>query len=184
MPITRQTAAKKRCVRMSKSAAAKLRIIVLETLAQKPHSLADMMIATDATRGAIAHQLYWLGDLGLVACTGSGPKAVWSVTEHYLQNLKAEAAPKLPQPASPCVPEAQDTIPIVRVYADPAWTLPAAEVTHANGVRITRQAAPAPRFAVRLQPGTGVISLDNPRLASLASRRTSNTGTTSAKVAA
>ena len=171
MHKTCPTSGKVRFLRISKAAALELRRMVLDHLLQKPHSLAEMLEATGATKGAIAHQLYWLNDLGYAECTGRGPKAVWSATDHYRQKLRDDAAALAAVREVPFRPPVSDTIPIVRVDSDEVWTLPAAEVTIENGVRITRQAAPAPRFAVRLQPGTGVISLDNHGLASLAKRR-------------
>lgn len=162
------TSGKVRFLRISKAAALELRRMVLDHLLQKPHSLAEMLEATGASKGAIAHQLYWLNDLGYAECTGRGPKAVWSATDHYRQKLRDDAAVPAEVREAPATPPAREAIPIVCIHTDGGWTLPALEVTMSNGVRITRQAAPAPRFAVRLQPGTGVISLDNPGLARLA----------------
>lgn len=173
-----QAVAARRFKRLSREHAQLLRALILDLLSKRPRTRQDLVQATQATDGAVRHQVYWLSELGLIQAERLGDHALWSVTEAYQkQRAAAAAARTAAQPtAKPAPDAADDTVPTVHITSPAAWMLPTPEVRVVDGVRITRQAAPAPRFTVALRdgPGTGVISQDNPGLASLA-RRTPTT---------
>lgn len=131
---------------------ARVRRIVTAALAQRPCTAQFLAGEVGIPRKALEHHLAALGQIEVIKFYGSGPSGRWHLA---------------PQRGG-VVPALTGGIPVVQLRPNPAWELPTpVHTTLPGGVPYTYQAAPPPRWAVDLPPGTGVISLDNPKLARL-----------------